>query len=132
MKKTLIIASVCIAAFALIFFSFAPEPRTNAVKEWGRRISNDSGQGCVDYTRKKLKDSSSIRLIEWHKINDSEVILKYKATNSYGAYVEGTQKCIVDDKGVNEAVTQSEEHLDDLKRQVAEINERKSKNSTKR
>ena len=131
MKKKLLIAIGCIGLFAVLFFAFAPEPRTNAVIESGRRLINSPGQGCVDYTRKKLKDPSSIRLVEWHKINDNEILLKFKATNTYGAYLEGTQKCTVDSNGVNEASTQAQEVLDGLDKQIAEAQEKMNNRAVK-
>jgi hypothetical protein len=45
--------------------------------------------------------------------------------------VEGTQKCVVDDKGVNETLTQADEVIGDLDRQISEINERNSKRAIK-
>lgn len=127
-KKKMKIIAFCLGIpflFAIAFFSFAPEPRTNAVIESYRRVTRNPGQGCLDYTRKKLKDPSSIRLIDWHeeKKNDvvGAVILNYKATNDYGGYVKGTQKCTLINGVVNELSTEINDLTADLKRKNDEL-----------
>jgi hypothetical protein len=109
----------------ILFLAFAPENRTNAVIEAWRRVTSDDGQACLDYTREKVKNPSSIRLIEW---NEKSGILKYKATNSYGAYVEDTQKCYISgafggvvDKELTESSIQAEENLKATQKLVQEI-----------
>lgn len=119
--KIISIASFCVGipfVFAILFFSFAPEPRTNAVVESWRRLKHDHGQLCLDYTREKLKDPGSIRLIKWHedskriKTTNSYVVLTYKATNSYGAYVEGSSICYVNSMGVDRTLSDKDWELD--------------------
>jgi hypothetical protein len=103
-----------------MFFSFAPEPRTNIVIESLRRLKQDHGQLCLDYTREKLKDPGSIRMIEWHDDKNeygSFIYLKYKASNSYGAYVEGTQKCYVGMDGIDKNTIETVEVIERLEKQ---------------
>lgn len=80
------------------FFMFAPEDRINYAKETWRRIQKDDAQLCLDVARKELKDPESARLISLEKITFKEdksragtYLLKYKAKNSYGAYVTGEE-----------------------------------------
>lgn len=80
------------------FFMFAPEDRINYAKETWRRIQKNDAQLCLDIARKELKDPESARLISLEKVTYKEdksrvgtYLLRYKAKNSYGAYVIGEE-----------------------------------------
>lgn len=92
MRNKAAIACVVPALLVLLFFMFAPEDRINSVSETYRRITNDPSQRCLDLVRPTLKNPDSARIVR-HSIEDKCVIVRYKATNSYGAYVEGSTVC---------------------------------------
>jgi hypothetical protein len=105
------------------FFMFAPEDRINAVSEYKRRVSKDPGQLCFDYTKKKLKDPDSARYVAYEKDQWKRIVIQYRAKNGYGAYVSGSDVCILDSDG------KVEETLTNLEQQIEELNKR---NATRR
>lgn len=102
MKRALFGAIVLFSIASLMviaFFMFAPEDRTNAVKEAWRRTQKDKAQACLDDLRKTLKDPDSARIVSFGLVKEkseaggeiSYYLLKYKAKNSFGAYSQDEQ-----------------------------------------
>lgn len=113
------------------FFMFAPEDRINYAKEAWRRIQKDDAQLCLDIARKELKDPESARLISLEKVTYKEdksragtYLLRYKAKNSYGAYVIGEEYFQYNLINNQWQIDSLYKLTQDLKRQNKELEER--------
>lgn len=124
MRKILVVIVLLFLVFAA-FLMFAPEDRLNMATEYKRRITKNPGQLCFDYTKKKLKDPDSARYVSYENGENNKIIIHYKAKNGYGAYVNGTDMCVLGSDGnVDEAMTKGEEVISNLERKIDEINQK--------
>lgn len=123
--KKIVVVILSLFMIVIVFFMFAPEDRINTVIEYKRRTTNDPGQRCFDYVKKKLKDPDSARYVSYEKDNQNRIVIHYKAKNGYGAYVNGSDVCSINSDGkVDEALTEADNVLYNLKQQNEEFNKK--------
>ncbi|MBS3922799.1 MAG: hypothetical protein KGZ37_06600 [Nitrosarchaeum sp.] len=79
-------------AFVVLFLSFAPEDRLNAVKVTFNRIIYDPGQLCFDLRSKDLKDKETARITKVDVEKDI-VTVEYRAKNGFGTFDNGAFTC---------------------------------------
>ena len=96
MKSARWVAGAAVAVVAMYFLM--SQERLDGVTDTLRRAKGDSGQACLDFERRKLKDPESARLLA-ASTGDNSVTITYKAKNSYGAFGQTSSVCVVDASG---------------------------------
>ena len=111
--------TVSILILAVIFIMFAADHRVEGVKATWRRTIGDNGQICLDAWKSSLKDPQSTQLLSTTPRGEDMIMVKYRATNSYGAYTTGFFDCPIKNGSVDTfAITmqRSDEALEEYRR----------------
>lgn len=108
-KNIAIVVGIILFIFGLVFL-LIPEERLDKISNYIKRSTGDMGTICLDYFRKNLKDPDSAKLIDSAIVKNGpsllDVVISYKAKNSYGAYVNSEAKCAFSDDGkIDELLT---------------------------
>lgn len=100
-NKTAISIAFLGGVFVLVFF-LAPEERLEAINKALRYVTAPKVNECLDVWQDRFVDPDSIMYLSsyerhegaWHSLN-----IKYKAKNSYGAWVSNYLTCGLDGEG---------------------------------
>lgn len=96
------------SATAAVVYLVMPQGKLDQARESWLRLTHDSGEACLDFERQRLKDPDSARLLSAFS-KDGATTIRYKAMNSYGAYVTSEVQCAVSGNEVDA-------HLTDMQR----------------
>ena len=103
-----------------LFFTFAPDHRVEKIMVSWRQLSGDKGQTCLDAWKSTLRDPQSAQLIS-SDVFDDVIFVTYRATNSFGTFLEGIFECPLRENGeVNTTAVvldKTQQLLEALKRQ---------------
>lgn len=109
-----------------LVFLLIPQERADAISTYIKRSRGDLGMVCLDYYRNNLKDPESAKLINTTFTDSTElqeISIKYKAKNSYGAYITSEEKCTFIDGKLNEKLTDNskivEEEINKMDKEIA-------------
>lgn len=96
--------AIVTVAIAVVYLVMPQEKIDRAHESW-LRLTNDSGQACLDYERLQLKDPDSARLLSAFTKGGTATI-KYKARNSYGTYGQSEVQCAMSGNEVSSENTE--------------------------
>ena len=104
MKQGLKWAALSIAVL-LVVYLVTPQDKIDGWQVSWLRVTGSPGIACLDYQRKQLKDPDSAKLTST-VTKDGNTTIRYKAANSYGAFVSGEAQCDVSYGVVNVELTE--------------------------
>ena len=104
MKQGLKWAALSIAVL-LVVYLVTPQDKIDGWQVSWLRVTGSPGIACLDYQRKQLKDPDSAKLTST-VTKDGTTTIRYKAANSYGAFVSADAQCTVLYGAVNVELTE--------------------------
>lgn len=120
MKNTMFKRITIIILVSLpVIWLFTPAEKLEQLQVSWNRLWNDPGTACLDFYRPTLKDPDSAKLVSTSKKSENTYDIKYKAKNSYGAYVVGDTTCKFASGQVDPVLTELHVLSKDLESELA-------------
>ena len=90
---------------SIVLYLVTPQDKLDRGHESWLRLTGSPDIACLDYERRRLKDPDSAKLISAISEHGTTTI-RYRATNSYGAFISAEAQCATEDGKVNLERTQ--------------------------
>lgn len=106
MKNKPLLVVACALGIAVLMYFFAPEEKLEPLKSVFRSAKKNE---CLDLWRSRFDNPGSLVYVdsyEWHEKGWHRLTIKYRAKNSFGAWVSNHLSCGLDGAGkINRAET---------------------------
>lgn len=96
-----IIVLIAVIFLTGVSYFFLPEQKQEQIRSYFRE--NNSEQQCLNFHKTEFKDPESTILLGF-KTSASQIEVKYKSKNSYGAYISGWLSCPLNKEGNTDLV----------------------------